>query len=406
MHIQPRLDRLIILIISAALGLAATPARAQQVVQRIAPRQFSIGFLDEGSDFEATAGLMADLRRYLLARPELRQALRAAGYDGQELRLAACNGAPDQVQRMAEGEFDLAFSTAVVYARHVRPYAESGAAPFYEPILQSYRPDEEDFRPPGGGGGVLRQGVIFVGLASPLMHVDNLTSEAIQAELIQSALAVPSSDSAAGYVYPRVQMARTYGVAQPAAFWFCGSDAEVVKHVVTGLARVGACREGTLDALLGKQARRRYVNVLFQTLLYPTDPIVLRRDLLPAVSPLGQALKSALREYFLSQRVVPGLRVEDASRREYEKLAGYLTDLDRMLPGMPGGPPTRPAASAAGTTTPTMAPATPALPDRWLNPVRNPIEGVKDESDRSGVWLLPSPWSDVPADFRASRSGP
>jgi hypothetical protein len=216
------------------------------------------------------------------------------------------------------------------------------------------------------------------------MRNDVSTSEAIGNALLRSPLAVPSADSAAGYIYPRVQMARQYGGAQPAVFWFCGSDAEVVKHVVAGLAPIGACRTGALIALLGREGQDRYVNVLFQTQPYPTDPIVLRRDLLPASSPLGQALKSALRQYFQTQAIVPGLRVEDASRREYEKLADYLVELDRMLPGMPAGQAAPPAAFRDGPTSATLMPAMPALPARWLNPVPTPIEEVKDEAERGG----------------------
>jgi len=52
-------------------------------------------------------------------------------------------------------------------------------------------------------------------------------------------------------------------------------------------------------------------------------------------SPLGQVLKRELRAYFNNkQRIVAGLRIEDASRREYEDLADYLGRLDRLRPGM------------------------------------------------------------------------
>jgi len=61
---------------------------------------------------------MEDLRRDLLGSAELRQALQQAGITAAKSCFHPATVSPDEVQRLALGdEFDLAFTTAVVYAR-------------------------------------------------------------------------------------------------------------------------------------------------------------------------------------------------------------------------------------------------------------------------------------------------
>ncbi len=348
---------------------------------------------------------MEDLRLYLLARSDVRQSLRESGYDDHDIVLSPCNGPADEFQRMGLVEFDMAFASAVVYARHLTRFLTLGSDPDYEPIMQAAH--ALDIRPPGQDAGVWRQGVVFAGLSSRLMKqtaLTSLTTPLLRDILTHEPLAVPSADSAAGYIYPRVQMESSYGVSKP-EIWFCGTDAEVVKHVVSGLVPLGACRMDTLIALAGPSEKSRYYRILFQTPPIPTDPIVLRRELLPATSKLGQMLKNALRQYFTSDRlkkIVPDLHLESASRREYETLTKKLADLNLLRPAPTAAalanvspvatpaptPSPTPAATPAATpiATPTPAPISnptsntaittrtlsPALPAIWLNPTPTP----------------------------------
>jgi ABC-type phosphate/phosphonate transport system substrate-binding protein len=173
---------------------------------------------------------MEELRQFLVRRDETRQGLARAGFG--EVVLSPCDGPRDMVQRMNAGEFDLVFATAIVYAQL------AGAA--YEPVLQFKRPGD-DFQMPGREG-VFRQGIIFAGPGSALFKSPGeLTREELRKLLERVPLAVPTADSAAGYLAPRYKMEHDLGLRQGPAPLFCGSDSEVVKHVVAGLAEVGAC---------------------------------------------------------------------------------------------------------------------------------------------------------------------
>jgi len=131
----------------------------------------------------------------------------------------------------------------------------------------------------------MRQGVVFAGVGSPLFTQTDATT---------AARCRPSS---AG-IEPFGRWRWRRPTPRPDTFipgcsWptfiklpsrrrsgFAGRTPEVVKHVVSGLAPVGACREGALAALIPTNGNHRYYRVLFQTTPFPTDPIVLRRDLL------------------------------------------------------------------------------------------------------------------------------
>ncbi len=365
---------------------AQPPAPAPQQ----SSRYFNIGFLPEGSDFENGELLMEELQRELknVKNQRLLNAMVRAGYT--DIRLSPCDGQRDMVQRMAQGEFELVFATALVFARQTGPYAE--------PILQTFRPG--DFKLPSADG-VLRRGVVFVGPTCPLFKTNEITSEAKRGLLAHSLMAVPSADSIAGYVYPRLYMSQYLNLAEPGGFLFCGSDAEVVKHVVSGLAPLGACRKGALELLLPADKPEQYFKVLFETLPFPTDPILLHNNLFPSRSDLGRELRLVIKTFFNStQKVDPKLTVEDASRAEYENLEQALKLFDEPGPAgpQPAPPPPSPAedqpstavlpaldAPAAGpedslppapVETPQVAPdLTPALPDDFLSRGPQPGEG-------------------------------
>ena len=356
---------LLIIIPAAWLGPAAF---AQAAPAEAHP--FTIGYLLEGSDFalEAPGAIASDvmmqsLRAWLETQPAVNAAIAAAGFDGIQLSPGASPG--DLVQRMATGEFHLVFATAVAYSRLASHQGPTPAAS-YQPVLQSRRPGDVALGPDGG---VMRQGVLIQGPASPLFESANPSTEALAKAFAASPLAVPSADSAPGFIFPRLTLLVDFSLRQPGEFWFCGSDGEVVKHVLTGLAPFGACREGALDAVrreagIASAELPSYLRVLFKTAAFPTDPILLRGDLAPARTDLGRELKPALRRFFNEvQRLDPDLRVSDADPRSYEGLARTLDRLPRLFG--PGGEPALPSAAPAlpaAEPTPDPRPALPPLP--------------------------------------------
>ena len=275
---------------------------------------FAIGFLTEGSDLPQPAVLMDRLAEWLLGRPRVVRSLKLAGRDPGRLQLSPCYGPDDMRRRMDQGEFDLVFATAVVWARQTGPYPE--------PILQTSRPG--DFR--ARQGGVLRRGVIIAGPESPLFGETRPSSGSLRQAFVALPLAVPSDYSAAGYFYPQLIMRAEMGLERPREYWFCGTDAEVVKHVVAGLADLGACREGAVADLLGEDSSR-FVQVLRRTEPFPTDPVLLREEWMPSVSELGMELRLALREFFQTAEITGDLELMDAGQRAYETIRRDL----RML---------------------------------------------------------------------------
>jgi len=365
---------LLMLIIAWGLGLAPSHGAAPPADpgEAAPPRKFSIGFLNDGSDLNNAPALMSRLSQYLLARKDLKATLARNHYQTDEILLSPCDGTRDMAQRMAENEFDLVFATAVVYARQI--------GPTYEPILQTLRPGDKE--PPRGEGGVLRRGVIFIGPHAAAFNTATSARErADQARrlLAGSPLAVPTADSAAGYISPRLMLIHDLGLQKTAGFLFCGSDTEVVKHVVSGLADIGACREGALAILPPPAKGRPFYQVLLQSLPTPTDPILVHAELLPARSELGLELKVALREFFNKDQLAGAdLRVENASKRAYEMLADTLHEVEEKRPGAPAAPavgepdlhpalplvesPQPPAATPTSTPSPEPAALAPALP--------------------------------------------
>lgn len=306
-----KLNQNFLILAFIAIGWVALAGKAPCQEAGRADRRFSIGFLAEGSDFTNASALAEQLRQAIREDEQTASALARAGYE--EIVLSPADGPRDMVQRLNQGEFELALATAVVYARQQGPYEQ--------PILQTRLPG--DFQLGGAEGGWLRRGVVFVGPRTPLMNAEP-TVEAIQDLIERSPMVVASADSAAGYIYSTLKMRIDYGGLRPDEYWFCGSDSEVVKHVVSGLAPVGACRQGTLEQLIDEDLRDQAYRILFRTDPFPTDPILLRNDLRPERADLGRELKALLRGFFRHHRLAPQLRVEDASVREYEKLTRDL----------------------------------------------------------------------------------
>ncbi|MEN6625772.1 MAG: PhnD/SsuA/transferrin family substrate-binding protein [Candidatus Sumerlaeia bacterium] len=293
-----------------------------------------IGYLVDGSDFipatdDPFAGnaLGDQLRNDLLAQKQLTEAMERAGMAG--IVLTPISGSGEMIQLMRSGDLHVVLATAMVYGRFLQ-IAVNNPVPFtYEPILQSRRPGDIG---QGRGRGVLRRGVVIMGPASALFSRPKYAPADLRQALANSPLAVPSLDSAAGYLFPILTLSSQYGASRP-RLWFCGSDTDVVAHVVSGLAPFGACREGALAGTLAPLTKngatsdslRRHCRVLFQTAPFPTDPILIRDDFLPSLTDVGRELKPALREFFNEkQRLDRDLRVEDAVPRDYEKIQRAL----------------------------------------------------------------------------------
>lgn len=303
-------------------------------------RAFKIGFLESGSDLAPARHLAAGLRDALGADGAASDAMADAGYT--QISLRPCDDPADLLQRLRAGEFELAFATAVVYSRLFQGGAEIPGGPgrsgdvAYEPVLQFFR-SESDVRNPRGEG-VMRQGVIFVRRNGPLAGRE-FSADDLRAEFERHSLAVSDSNSAAGYIFPLVEIQDRFGQMRSQAPIFCGSEDEVVKHVVSGLAEIGACSPETLARIGSVRASGEAYKLyeeLFRTDLFPTDPILLRADLLPRRSALGIELKAALRVYFMqSPPPAPGLGVVKAERRSYELMSRALDRFDRLNRELP-----------------------------------------------------------------------
>jgi hypothetical protein len=201
-----------------------------------------------------------------------------AGIAGVEVTPISSSG--EMLQMMRSGQLHLVLCTAYTYGQFRRLGAVTPPAFDYEPILQSRRAGDID---QGRGSGMFRRGAVIVGPASPLFARKAITPADLRGALAKAPLAVPSIDSAAGYLFPLLTLAaEPYGVSRPGQFLFCYSDTDVVANVVSGLAPFGACREGADRGDAGGHCRRRpfdrlagrYCRVLLQNGPFPgpTDP--------------------------------------------------------------------------------------------------------------------------------------
>lgn len=329
-------------------------------------RELAIGYLLDGSDLSGAGieggpasvrALMERMRERLEATPRLREAMAAAGYG--EIVCRACAEPFDMLQRLRAEEFEAAFATGVIYARHLlaRDPRAAPRPPPYEPVLQTryLKGDVAD----GPGPGVYRKGSIFLGPGSSLWNTPEPTEAELRAELARVRLAVPDSFSATGYLYPWLRIRERHPGIRPPSPIFCRSGEEVVRHVVSGLAAAGACESRLLEGRPG-------VREIDRTPLVPTDPFLLRRDLAGTEAPtgdrparggidaaesereadagrteaeraeaarrLGRELATAIRSFFSTPPPpAPDLRFEPAERRSYEPMVRALERFDAAL---------------------------------------------------------------------------
>jgi ABC-type phosphate/phosphonate transport system substrate-binding protein len=280
-------------------------------------KRFSIGYLLDGTDFGNTENLFESLKHYIWNQSNIRKAFQEEGYD--EIILSRCDGHRHMVQQLNADEFDLAFATAVIYA-----WQQNKA--YLEPLLVTQRPG--DLIQPNREVGVSRRGVVIYGPGCQLFTRKDMNEKELIKLLKESPLAVPSFYSAAGYIFPQIKMGRDMGNISPGETWFCGSDTEVVEHVITGLVPFGACREGALKQVLQENKLDSYCTIWWQTKPFPTDPVLLHARHKPESSRLGTELKVGLREFFNTGRRLPGLKLIDIEdERDYVRLSNDLADL-------------------------------------------------------------------------------
>jgi ABC-type phosphate/phosphonate transport system substrate-binding protein len=247
----------------------------------------------------------------------LARALADAGFTG--IDLLSSDSHEDLVQRMGQDEFDIVFCTAKDFV------SQRGG---YEVVFQLRRPgDAYDAR----GQRVFHKGVVIVNNRSPLFGAPQ-PAQGIAERLSAGAIAMVSSYSAAGYVYPCLKLAAQTSDTLPSRILFCGSSEEVVKHVVNGITEIGACDAGVLEEVLRQSGIGEYqhdlVRVIMETDPIPTDPVVFRLAHMPRVSALGREMQDAMRAVFAREAGLP--RLESSSSAKYEDLRRNISAFEAM----------------------------------------------------------------------------
>ncbi|MCX7017020.1 MAG: PhnD/SsuA/transferrin family substrate-binding protein, partial [Candidatus Sumerlaeota bacterium] len=307
-----------------------------------------IGYLPQPAEDGLDESMARRLADYLRRDKALAGAFRETGYSG-EVAMQPADGYSDMANRLDHEQFDLAFCPAALFATK---------RDNYKAILQERHPgDIVDSR---GDQPARRQGVIFVGPTSPLFH-EEATTATLRRVLAESEFAVPSAHDAAGLLFPILALADEFGIPpKQLRLRFCGSSREVVKHVVSGLAEIGACDSATLDRWLADQAQGLPLGSLVRELPIPmrpvpTDPVIVRGSLDPAYSKLGQAMQEALQRFFRT-REAAGFGLLRARDSFYDALGQDLARLEDLRErGLRG---------AAGTP----APAAETPPDQGARP--------------------------------------
>jgi ABC-type phosphate/phosphonate transport system substrate-binding protein len=288
------------------LGMHAEKTTAQTS----SPAFLRIGFLPNDPEAQVSPGAFYELREYLLAHPPFLKAMQEAGIE--DIALIPVDRHDMMIQRMNRNELDLAFCSAVDFVFQTGDY---------EAYFQLRR-SEDSFDPRGKR--VFHKGVIFVNNRSPLYSA-NLSPGDFADTLTTTPIAMVS-DSAAGYFYPALRIARLSSRhTLPLNIHLCDSSEEVVKTVINGLAdnvSVGACEASALDKVLSQygllEYRAELVRVILETDPIPAEPVALHRKWLPRYSSLGRELSEALWRFFSPQRGLPAL--EYSSTEKYQDL--------------------------------------------------------------------------------------
>lgn len=302
--------------LAGAVALAGLAGAA-----RGAPPPLRIGHLRRGRAFAPGGDAFGALRRALAEDEDLRAALAEEGYGG--VVFFPSDDPADLRRRLDAFEHDAAFVPAPVFAAQ---------AAGYRVVLQERR--SGDIVNPRGGS-VLQRGVGIARAGSALFRADPEDAAAIAAELARTPLAVPASQSLAGFVAPMLEMARRYSLSrfEGGLVWY-PSSSDVAKAVLSGLVEAGVCEDRAHEAVLaeaGLEARADSVRrVLFRTNPVPTDPVVFRPELANAGSRLGAELRRALREASLAG-AFGGTTLQPASDADYGGVAELLREFEAVL---------------------------------------------------------------------------
>ncbi len=268
---------------------------------------FRIGFLEADTEPLLGESVFRRLGRHLEQVPDVQEALHAHNFSG--IAVIPVDGFRDMVRRMNYNEFDLVFCSSTVYVRQDGDYSV---------ILQIRR--LRDIWDTRGGGKVLQKGALIIsqrkwqspGTTPPL-------PDDIAAYLQRARLAVVSSHSAPGYIFPMIKMQKDYGVTTPGSIIFSDSSEEVVKYVISGLADAGFCERGAVDDVI-KNADvdippEQLVHIAFETEPIPTNPIVIKERYHPRNSELGRTIRNNIRAFFT--RLLADMPRLEPSRDEY-----------------------------------------------------------------------------------------
>jgi ABC-type phosphate/phosphonate transport system substrate-binding protein len=281
-------------------------------------RLFRIGFLKADVEPLLDESLFQNLKRHFEKDNDLMNELSADGFKG--IAVIPVDGFIDMVRRMNHNEFDLVFCSSTVYVRQEGDYSA---------ILQVRRlRDSWDTR---GGGKVFQKGALIMSAKRMSQMGQDPDKETVATFLRNARIAVVSSYSAPGYLFPLRKIKKDYNVSPAEALIFCDSSEEVVKYVISGLADAGCCERGAVDDVL-KDTRlnvqkKDLVKVLFETEPIPTNPVVIRSQLHPRTSTAGRTVKDALRAFFST--LPPSMPRLENSRDEYfTNLQEALSTLD------------------------------------------------------------------------------
>ncbi len=267
---------------------------------------FRIGFLKADVEPLLNESLFQRYGAFLEHNPELMHELKKAGKE--KIAVLPTDGFRDMVQRMNHNEFDLVYCSPTVYVQQQGDY---------EVILQTRRP--RDIFDASGRGKVLQRGALIVS-QEQWEKLENPAGRNSISRFLQNArIAVVSTYSATGYIFPIQKIKKEYGISVFESLIFCDSSEEVVKYVITGLADAGCCERGAVDDVIKDAGIESdissFVHIVFETDPIPTNPLVIRKKYHPRDSVLGREIMKSTRQFF--NQLPPSLPRFESSRDEY-----------------------------------------------------------------------------------------
>lgn len=297
-------------------------------------RTFRIGYIRQDPEAATTSGVFLRLREFLLEQPEVQAAMAAAGVD--DIITPSFDTHGFLIEAMDAEQVDVAFCSVIDFAY------QRGS---YDPVFQLRR--RGDPHSSTGGRRVWHTGVIFVNNRSPLFDMG--TSEALRhlpAYVMEHDIAMVGSSSAAGYIYPYLALERLTTsvpvINAPSVFW--DSSSEVVKAVVNGIHKVGACDAMAIDEVLAAhgllQHKPKLVKELLRTDPVPRDPILMHTRWLgsnpganSASVELGSEINRALTAFFRREPGLPTL--ERTSRLPFQEVSENLQRFQALRQATP-----------------------------------------------------------------------